>query len=55
MRRALPDREELEDARCAEGGALDLELATGGAVEDIFYVVWCPLPSAWVSSSNMTI
>ena len=43
MRRGLPDREELEAARCAEGGALDLGLAIGGGVvvasQDTFYVV----------------
>ena len=43
MRRALLDREKLEDARCAEGGALDLGLAIGGgavvASQDTFYVV----------------
>ena len=43
MRRGLPDREELEATRCAEGGALDLGLAIGGGVvvtsQDTFYVV----------------
>ena len=42
MRRALLDREKLENARCAEGSALDLGLPIGGgavvASQDTFYV-----------------